>query len=192
MIANHQKPECLKWSTYLCWKSSSALKCKTVVGFFSSRVSMLHFCLLQICEIFWYLTINRAFETASYLKKWSRLRYRELIQEDTLDAPEMITLLSSVKMMQSILLSYSVISKESSLKHNKKQILVVFSWMSDLNKNTECTCSHWCERVFSSTCLLTETFCCKISKDCLFATNCTKLYSFFLVAVSGFNASNGI
>lgn len=76
--------------------------------------------------------------------------------------------------------------------HNKKQILVVFSWMSDLNKNTEHTCKHWCERGLSSTGLLTETFCYKISKDCLFATNCTKLYSFFLVAVSGFNASNGI
>jgi len=76
--------------------------------------------------------------------------------------------------------------------HNKKQILVVFSWMSGLKKNTECTCNYWCERVLSRADLLTETFCYKISKDCLFATNYAKLYSFFLVAVSGFNASNGI
>lgn len=163
------------------------------------RAGMFHFCYLQISDFFLFFFYFCICQLARFLKQlpvWrneadcnAQMSSKRILYTD---APEMTSLLSSVKMIQNILLSYSAISKESSLMHNKKQILVVFSWMSDLHRNAECTCDHWCEGVLSSWRLLSETFCSKISKDCLFATNSTKLYSFFLVAVSGFNASNGI
>lgn len=46
---------------------------------------MLRFCFLQVSEIFRHLPVNRAFGSASYLKKGSRLQYAEGIQEDPLD-----------------------------------------------------------------------------------------------------------